>query len=301
LFDTDLTTSRDDTFGSQKRDDNIHNTVNGGQDINDNHLVKGVADGGTDANQLGGTDTESLSGADANEEGGATKLKYLGKARRDHKGDDTDTYQDIKDGNNYPSTESTTDSWHNVNTVDMHFESDTPQSTIASIDDNNYATAFTKDVHTQKNASGLDENSDNFERVKETTEHKEHHSNTTDYNSYYEDSFTDRIDQTEHGKTDTTYYGKVDSTTYGKTDTTFYGKTEDTDQSIHDVLQFGKTTRFDERNKQDFNSTDKWLEKMVGKRNSKSYSQMLNEFRTTFLNIDMEIINELNDLFFNLW
>ena len=31
------------------------------------------------------------------------------------------------------------------------------------------------------------------------------------------------------------------------------------------------------------------------------YSEMLNEFRSTFLNVDMMVINELNDLFMNLW
>ena len=40
---------------------------------------------------------------------------------------------------------------------------------------------------------------------------------------------------------------------------------------------------------------------VVGKTAGKSYSSMLKEFRETFLNIDMQIINELRDLFFTLW
>ena len=50
-----------------------------------------------------------------------------------------------------------------------------------------------------------------------------------------------------------------------------------------------------------FNSTDDYINDVVGKTGGKSYSQMLQEFRSTFLNIDTQIIDELNDLFFGLW
>lgn len=49
------------------------------------------------------------------------------------------------------------------------------------------------------------------------------------------------------------------------------------------------------------NSFDEYIEHVKGKNGGVSYSAMLNEFRTTFLNIDMQIINELSDLFMNLW
>lgn len=45
---------------------------------------------------------------------------------------------------------------------------------------------------------------------------------------------------------------------------------------------------------------DFW-ETIVGKKGTSSYSQMLEEYRKTFLNIDMMIIEDLKDLFFNLW
>lgn len=48
-------------------------------------------------------------------------------------------------------------------------------------------------------------------------------------------------------------------------------------------------------------SLDDYLEHVKGKNGGVSYSAMLNEFRTTFLNIDMQVINELSDLFMNLW
>ena len=48
-------------------------------------------------------------------------------------------------------------------------------------------------------------------------------------------------------------------------------------------------------------STEDYLEHISGKMGSVSYSKMLMEFRETFLNIDMMVINALADLFFNLW
>lgn len=48
-------------------------------------------------------------------------------------------------------------------------------------------------------------------------------------------------------------------------------------------------------------SLDDYIEHVKGKNGGVSYSALLNEFRTTFLNIDMQVINDLNDLFMNLW
>ena len=48
-------------------------------------------------------------------------------------------------------------------------------------------------------------------------------------------------------------------------------------------------------------NTDNWIETIVGKQSTASYSKLLQEFRDTFLNIDVMIINDLSDLFMNLW
>lgn len=48
-------------------------------------------------------------------------------------------------------------------------------------------------------------------------------------------------------------------------------------------------------------STDEYIEKIAGKRGGASYSALLQEFRETFLNIDMEVVGELSDLFMNIW
>lgn len=47
--------------------------------------------------------------------------------------------------------------------------------------------------------------------------------------------------------------------------------------------------------------TESYLESVRGKMSSKSYSALLMEYRETFINIDMMLIEELTDLFFGLW
>lgn len=52
---------------------------------------------------------------------------------------------------------------------------------------------------------------------------------------------------------------------------------------------------------EDIDSTDQYIDHVVGKMSGKPYYELINGFRKTLLNIDMMIINDLNDLFFLLW
>lgn len=49
------------------------------------------------------------------------------------------------------------------------------------------------------------------------------------------------------------------------------------------------------------NTTEDYLQHVIGKTGGVSYSKLLEEYRNTFLNIDLRIINNLSDLFFGLW
>lgn len=49
------------------------------------------------------------------------------------------------------------------------------------------------------------------------------------------------------------------------------------------------------------NNMETFFEKIRGKQGTKSYSKMLEEFRNTFLNIDMMIIKDLEPLFMGIW
>lgn len=50
-----------------------------------------------------------------------------------------------------------------------------------------------------------------------------------------------------------------------------------------------------------YTDTESYLEHVKGKSGGASFSQLLKEYRETFINIDLLVINELNDLFLNLW
>ena len=56
-----------------------------------------------------------------------------------------------------------------------------------------------------------------------------------------------------------------------------------------------------ENSKRALNNTQDYAEHVIGKRGTQSYPKMIMELRDSFINIDMMIIDELNDLFFNLW
>jgi len=71
--------------------------------------------------------------------------------------------------------------------------------------------------------------------------------------------------------------------------------TSQSDSSNNTVTDLDSTKTETGKNEHEHN------EHVYGKRGTLSYSKMLQEYRDTFLNIDMMVINELNDLFFGLW
>lgn len=84
--------------------------------------------------------------------------------------------------------------------------------------------------------------------------------------------------------------GNEETSTTEKTGTD-YSETEDTTGKIDGVTSNTGST----------NTTEDYLETIIGKQGTESFSSLLNEFRETFLNIDMQVIEEFNDLFFGLW
>lgn len=84
--------------------------------------------------------------------------------------------------------------------------------------------------------------------------------------------------------------GNEESATTEKTGTT-YKETEDTTGKVDDITS----------NTGSSNTTEDYIETIVGKQGTESFSTLLNKFRETFLNIDMQVIEEFSDLFFGLW
>lgn len=84
--------------------------------------------------------------------------------------------------------------------------------------------------------------------------------------------------------------GNEETNTTEKTGTD-YSETEDTTSKVDGVTS----------NTENSNTTEDYLETIVGKQGTESFSSLLNKFRETFLNIDMQVIEEFSDLFFGLW
>lgn len=79
-------------------------------------------------------------------------------------------------------------------------------------------------------------------------------------------------------------------TTNGKTDTSTDSTTDTTTNTT--TVTNNNTT---------INNTEDYLETVKGKQGTQSYAGLLLEFRETFLNIDMMVIEDLSELFMNIW
>lgn len=79
-------------------------------------------------------------------------------------------------------------------------------------------------------------------------------------------------------------------TTTGKTDTS-------TDSTTDTTTNTTTTTN----NSTTINNTEDYLETVKGKQGTQSYASLIMEFRETFLNIDMMVIEDLGELFMNIW
>lgn len=105
-------------------------------------------------------------------------------------------------------------------------------------------------------------------------------------------SGNDDINENNTGNTTTETDATSDTTSNGRTTQNETVNTTNTDKENRVATQ---------NTNKNLNSIDDYIEHVTGKTSGVSYSKLLNEFRETFLNIDMLIINDLSDLFMNLW
>lgn len=105
-------------------------------------------------------------------------------------------------------------------------------------------------------------------------------------------SGNDVINENNTGNTTTETDATSDTTSDGRTTQNETVNTTNTDKENRVATQ---------NTNKNLNSIDDYIEHVTGKTSGVSYSKLLNEFRETFLNIDMLIINDLSDLFMNLW
>lgn len=156
-----------------------------------------------------------------------------------------------------------------------------------------------------------------------TENNSESYDESIDYNESHDESATNSNDGTlTKGTTTTTtnYYSDtpqgaisnvIDGTyltnaTYnvvgntGSDDTSNSGSV-DSDGSSKSKNEKDGNRKGSKTSNSNLSDTESYLESVRGKMSSKSYSTLLMEYRETFINIDMMLIEELSDLFFGLW
>lgn len=107
---------------------------------------------------------------------------------------------------------------------------------------------------------------------------------------------TDNV--TSGGSEDTNTTRTIDND-YTENDTT--NNTENTATNNTENMTTNDTKTGTNKVTETSSTTEDYLETLIGKQGSNTYSKMLMEFRDTFLNIDMMVIDEFKDLFFGLW
>lgn len=165
-----------------------------------------------------------------------------------------------------------------------------------------------------RDSSGTRDNTENS---------SENYDETTNTNNSYEDRESNNEQETlTKGTTQTTtnYYSDtpqgaitnvIDGTyltnaTYNVVGNTGSDSSDNSGGSDSDGSSKGKQDRGGNRSgsktsKGNLTDTESYLESVRGKTSGKSYSSLLREYRETFINIDMMVIEELSDLFFGLW
>ena len=190
---------------------------------------------------------------------------------------DTNEYGDVTQSNTsdtelHNTTGNTSE--ETATNTKTHYDkySDTPQGSLQNVQNDTYLTNA-RMINDTDNKTGKVTVTGNDDSIGKTTSDSNTETNST---------------------TETTKNGSMSEDTTGTQNV----KSTDT----------GKVTSLDTENRnatqtanKDVNSIDDYLEHVKGKNGGVSYSTMLKEFRDTFLNIDMQVINELNELFLNLW
>lgn len=122
---------------------------------------------------------------------------------------------------------------------------------------------------------------------------------TSTTTNYYSDTPQGAISNVIDG----TYLTNATYNVMGNTgsDTTNNSGSADSDGSSKSKNEKDGRRSGSKTSKGNLTDTESYLESVRGKMSSKSYSALLMEYRETFMNIDMMLIEELSDLFFGLW
>lgn len=132
-------------------------------------------------------------------------------------------------------------------------------------------------------------------------------SNTSKNNTNHLDKYSDTPQGSVSDLTNGTYLTNAREITDNESSNTDSKSSNDSQLNENEVRKNNRESkRTVNRNltgekKESLKNTEQYLETVKGKQGSESYSKLLQEYRETFINIDMLVIGELTDLFMNIW
>lgn len=157
--------------------------------------------------------------------------------------------------------------------------------------------------NTENNSESYDESIDTNESHDESTSNYNDGTltkgTTTTTTNYFSDTPQGAISNVIDG----TYLTNATYNVTGNTgsDNTSNSGSADSESSSKSKNEKDGSRKGSKTSNSNLTDTESYLESVRGKMSSKSYSTLLMEYRETFINIDMMLIEELSDLFFGLW
>ena len=119
---------------------------------------------------------------------------------------------------------------------------------------------------------------------------------------YLTNATIDTVTNTTSGTKSTNSEGSsMDKTTEGTNEDSVNDRDIETDSSSNTKSDTITSSNMDGFSNTTLTNTEDYIEHVLGSNGGKSFAERLIDFRKTFLNIDMMVINDLEELFFQLW
>lgn len=148
---------------------------------------------------------------------------------------------------------------------------------------------------------------------------KMYQSANMDYNPLYDADYKRIHEGSDESQTNVDASGNASGSRSGSNSGTAYNLYSDTPQgslvnvrdgtyltnATKDERESSSTDSYNDETKNDsttkYNSTDEYVDHIVGKFPGRSYATLIKEYREALINVDMMVIDALKDLFMKLW
>lgn len=202
-----------------------------------------------------------------------------------------------KNNNTTSTTSKNNSTFNSTNDSTSKTTNNSTNNKTGTVENTNVNNNTVTDTTTQTNSSTGTANSDDIDKFSETPQ--------TSLASIQNDTYLTnaRIKNNNSSATNSsTIKNTGDVTTHANSETTDEYNVQDKTTGIIDNTAKNTTENSSEiTSKSDNTSVDDYIQNVVGKNNSISNTALLNEYRQSLLNINKMIIDELADLFIQIW